>query len=82
MAIPAQLLTLIVRNNEEYLGMVRFPMVRQQLTDIFVFPVPNSKRIVSLCGGCKAALRGRDGSQGNQFSGWRLSEKIKAFDLM
>ena len=46
MAIQAQLVTSIVRNNEDYLGKVSFTMVRQELADIFLFPVSGKKRRV------------------------------------
>jgi hypothetical protein len=44
MAIQAQLVTSIVRNNEDYLGKVDFAMVRQEMADAFLFPIHGKKR--------------------------------------
>ena len=46
MAIQAQLVTSIVRNNEDYLGMVGFTMIRQEMADVFLFPVHGRTRRV------------------------------------
>lgn len=46
MAIQAQLVTSIVKNNEDYLGKVGFAMVRQEMADVFLFPVHSKKRRV------------------------------------
>jgi hypothetical protein len=46
MAIQAQLVTSIVSNNEDYLGRVDFVMVRQEMADVFLFPVHGKKRRV------------------------------------
>jgi hypothetical protein len=39
MAIQVQPVTSIVRNNEDYLGMVGLRMIRQKMADMFLFPV-------------------------------------------
>ena len=46
MAIQAQLITSIVRNNENYLGSVGFTMIRQEMAEVFLFPVHGKRRRV------------------------------------
>jgi hypothetical protein len=43
MAVQAQLVTSIVRNNEDYLGKVGFAIVRHEMADVFLFPVHGKK---------------------------------------